>query len=209
MKQLIFALLTLLIAPLTVSAAEAAKFEEGVNYQLISPAVPTADSATIEVVEMFWYGCPHCFHFEPLVTEWLKTKPADVSFRRVPAIFAEQWKPHARALYAAEALGSLEKLHKPLFDAIHVEKRRIFDEFALMQFVTEVGFDADEFKAAYESPTVEAKVKMATLATRDYGIDGVPAVIVNGKYRTNASMAGSQEAMLDVVNFLIAKERAK
>ena len=158
---------------------------------------------------MFWYGCPHCFHFEPLVTEWLKTKPADVSFRRVPAIFAEQWKPHARALYAAEALGSLEKLHKRLLDAIHVDKRRIFDEFALMQFVTEVGFDADEFKAAYESPTVEGKVKMATLATRDYGIDGVPAVIVNGKYRITASMAGSQEAMLDVVNFLLAKERAK
>ena len=96
-----------------------------------------------------------------------------------------------------------------MFDAIHVDKRRIFDEFALMQFVTEVGFDADEFKAAYESPTVEGKVKMATLATRDYGIDGVPAVIVNGKYRITASMAGSQEAMLDVVNFLLAKERAK
>ena len=96
-----------------------------------------------------------------------------------------------------------------MFDAIHVDKRRIFDEFALMQFATEVGFDADEFKAAYESPTVEAKVKMATLVTRDYGIDGVPSVIVNGKYRTTATMAGSQGAILEVVNFLIAKERAK
>ena len=209
MKKLIFALFALIISPLAATAADAVKFEEGVHYQVISPPVPTADSATIEVVEMFWYGCPHCFHFEPLVTEWLKTKPADVTFRRVPAIFAQQWVPHARAMYAAEALGSLEKLHKPLFDAIHVDKRRVFDEFALMEFATEVGFDADKFRQAYESPTVEAKVKMATLATRDYGIDGVPSVIVNGKYRTTASMAGSQEAILQVVDFLIAKERAK
>lgn len=209
MKNLIFALFALLIAPLAATGADAPKFEEGVHYQLISPPVPTADTATIEVVEMFWYGCPHCFHFEPLVSEWLKTKPADVRFRRVPAIFAQQWEPHARALYAAEALGSLEKLHKPLFDAMHVDKRRIFDEFSIMEFASEVGFDADQFRQAYESPTVVAKVKMATLVTRDYGIDGVPSVIVNGKYRTTSSMAGSQEAILQVVDFLISKERAK
>jgi thiol:disulfide interchange protein DsbA len=188
--------------------AEGPSFEEGVHYQLVTPPVPTADATKVEVVEMFWYGCPHCFHFEPLLAEWLKTKPEGVTFRRLPAIFAKQWEAHARAMYAAEALGVLEKLHRPLFDAIHTDNRRLFDEESLVQFAGEIGIDSSEFRQAFNSPTVQGKVKMALIATRDYGIDGVPSIIVNGKYRITASMAGSQENLLKVVDFLIAKEKA-
>lgn len=207
MKRLLLAVFALLLSPM-VTTAEPLLYQEGVHYQLITPPVPTADASTVEVVELFWYGCPHCFHFEPLLSEWMKSKPAGVSFRRIPAIFAKQWEIHASAMYAAEALGSLEKLHRPLFDAIHTDNRRIFDEESLVQFASEVGIDATQFRQALNSPTVLAKVKLASNATRDYGIDGVPSIIINGKYRITASMAGSQEDIIKVVNFLIAKEKA-
>lgn len=207
MKKTLFALLALLCAPFVAQAANDT-FVEGTHYQVIAPAVPVADPKKIEVVELFWYGCPHCFHMEPLVAEWLKTKATDVDFHRTPAIFAQQWVPHARAFYAAEALGELTKLHRPLFDGLHQDKRRLFDEDSLVAFAGEMGIDAQQFKQAFDGPTIDAKVKKAMLATRDYGIDGVPSFIVNGKYRITASMAGSQEGILAVVDFLIAKERA-
>ena len=206
-KKFLFLLLAACLLPLSASAAGPEKYLEGTHYLLVTPAVPTADPKAIEVVELFWYGCPHCFHFEPVLAEWLKTKPADVKFRRMPAVFAQQWVPHARAMYAAEALGALDKLHKPLFEAIHTDKRRIYDEESILALAGEAGFNVDEFRQAYDSPTVDGKVKMAMMATRDYGIDGVPSVIVNGKYRITASLAGSQEDILKVVDFLIAKER--
>ena len=206
MKKFLYLLLACLL-PLSATAAGPEKYLEGTHYLLVTPAVPTADPKSIEVVELFWYGCSHCFHFEPLLAGWLKTKPADVKFRRIPAVFAQQWVPHARAMYAAEALGALDKLHKPLFEAIHADKRRIFDEESIMVFAGEAGFNLDEFRQAYESPTVDGKTKMATMATRDYGIEGVPSVLVNGKYRITATLAGSQENILKVVDFLIAKER--
>lgn len=207
MKRLLLAVFALLLSP-TLTIAEPLLYQEGVHYQLVQPPVPTAEASTVEVVELFWYGCPHCFHFEPVIAEWIKNKPDGVNFRRVPAIFAKQWEIHARAMYAAEALGQLEKLHKPLFDAIHSENRRIFDEESLVQFAGEMGIDAAQFRQALNSPTVLAKVKLAANATRDYGIDGVPSIIVNGKYRITASMAGSQEDIIKVMNFLIAKEKA-
>jgi thiol:disulfide interchange protein DsbA len=205
-KKFLYLLLACLL-PLSATAAGPEKYLEGTHYLLVTPAVPTADPKSIEVVELFWYGCSHCFHFEPVLAGWLKTKPADVKFRRIPAVFAQQWVPHARAMYAAEALGALDKLHKPLFEAIHADKRRIFDEESIMAFAGEAGFNLDEFRQAYDSPTVDGKAKMATMATRDYGIEGVPSVIVNGKYRITATLAGSQENILKVVDFLIAKER--
>ncbi|MSQ69317.1 MAG: thiol:disulfide interchange protein DsbA/DsbL [Gammaproteobacteria bacterium] len=208
MKSLLVAVLSLLLTPMAVSAADAAKYEEGVQYQLISPAVPTGDPATIEVVELFWYGCPHCFALAPLVHDWLKTKPNDVTFKLVPAIFSPQWSIHARAMYAAQALGVDDKLHRPLFDAIHVDHRKLTNEDELVAFAGEQGIDKAEFRKAFESPTVEARVKKAALLTREYGIDGVPSVIVNGKYRITAASAGGQDKILAIANFLIDKERA-
>lgn len=205
MKRVLATLLSIFLLPALAQAADV--FEEGTHYQIVSPAVPVAEPGKSEVVELFWYGCPHCFHMEPLVAEWLKAKPDNVTFRRLPAIFAQQWVPHARAFYAVEALGQMERFHRPLFDAMHQDKRMIMNEDSLTDFAKEVGIDGGQFRQAYDGPSVDAKVKKAMLLTRDYGIDGVPSFIVNGKYRVTASMAGSQEGILKVVNFLLEKER--
>lgn len=201
--------LCLAVLVFAAAAAGADQFKEGKHYQLITPAVPTANPDKIEVVEMFWFGCGHCFHFEPMLEAWLKKKPDDVEFRRIPAVFAQNWVPHARAFYAASALGQEEKLHRPLFDAIHVDERKLFTEDALIKFAAEVGLPQDDFRAAYDGFAIDGKVKQAMLATRDYGIDGVPSLIVNGKYRVTASLAGGQDRMLKVVEFLVDKERAR
>lgn len=201
--------LSFVVLVLVAAAADAEQFKEGKHYQLITPAVPTAHPDKIEVVEMFWYGCGHCFHFEPMVEAWLKKKPDDVEFRRIPAVFAPNWVPHARSYYAASALGQQDKLHRPLFDAIHLDERKLFTEDALIKFAAEVGLPKDDFRAAYDGFAIDGKVKQAMLATRDYGIDGVPSVIVNGKYRVTASLAGGQDRMLKVVDFLVDKERAR
>ena len=204
-------LLPTLLAVLAVLATPviAAEYKEGKQYQLISPAVPTANPDKIEVVEMFWYGCGHCFAFEPILSAWLKTKPEDVDFRRIPAVFAQNWVPHARAYYAAAALGETEKLHRPLFEAIHVDERKLFTEDTLVKFAAEVGIPEADFRAAYTGFAIDGKIKQAMLATRDYGIDGVPSLIVNGKYRVTASLAGGQSEMLKVVDFLVDKERTR
>lgn len=185
------------------------EFKASVHYEDIIPAQPTKSGDKIEVVELFWYGCPHCFHFEPFLSEWLKTKPDYVEFRRIPAVFAQNWLVHARAYYAAEALGVGDKLHRPLFNAIHQEERKIMDEDSLVKFAASVGIDEKQFRDAYDSFAVDGKVRQAMLATKDYGITGVPSVIVNGKYRVSPSLAGNYETLLKIVDFLVAKEKTK
>lgn len=205
MLRLLLACLLSIVA-LTASAEE---YQEGVHYQLLTTPLATESGGRIEVVELFWYGCPHCFHFEPVIAKWLESKSDDVVFRRVPAVFAENWVPHARAFYAAEALGVLDKFHAPLFKAMHEEEQKIFNEEALIRFAAGQGIDEADFKSAYTGFAIDGKVKKAMMYTRDSGITGVPAVIVNGKYRTGAQMAGGQDQVLKVVDFLVAKERAR
>ena len=202
-------LLGLALCVFSATTVAADKYREGEHYQLISPPVPTTAKDGVEVVELFWYGCGHCFTFEPILEDWLKQKPEGVSFRRVPAVFAQNWVPHARAFYAAAALGVSDKLHRPLFDAIHVDGRKVFSEDSLISFASEVGIPEDEFRQAYDGFAIDGKVKQAMLATRDYQIDGVPSVIVAGKYRVTASMAGGQAEMLKLVEFLVDKEKAR
>jgi protein dithiol oxidoreductase (disulfide-forming) len=206
MTQLLLAALLALVA---TCANSAETFREGEHYQVLATPLSIKASDKIEVVELFWYGCPHCFHFEPLITEWLKHKPDDVEFRRVPAVFAENWVPHARAFFAVEALGVADKFHAPLFRAIHEENKKIFDEEALVRFAESVGIPSTSFRDAYAGFAVDGKVKQAMKYTRDSGITGVPAVIVNGKYRTGAQMAGGQDKVLKVVDFLVDKERTR
>lgn len=199
-------LLACLLSLVALCASGAEQYREGEHYQLLATPLAVENPEKIEVVELFWYGCAHCFHFEPVLSKWLKTKPENVLFRRAPAVFAENWVPHARGFFAAEALGVLDRFHSPLFRAMHEEGQKIFDEASLVRFAVKNGIDEAEFKAAYTGFTVDGKVKRAMAYTRDTGITGVPSVIVNGKYRTGAQMAGSQEAVLKVVDFLVAKE---
>jgi len=187
-----------------------AGIDEGIEYKDVSPPVANQiDNKHIEVVELFWYGCPHCFHFEPYLLRWLKTKPKDVNFVRVPAVFNPSWKLSARAYYTAEMLGVLDKIHEPMFNAIHIKGEKLATADELADFFARHGVKKRAFYEAFNSFAVDTKVRRAVDLTQRYGIDGVPSMIVNGKYRTSGTQAGSLENMLQVVNFLIAKERAK
>ncbi len=177
------------------------------TYKRIKPGIPTQSNDKIEVVEIFWYGCPHCYAFQPYAEKWQETLPADVEFRRVPGVLNKNWIPHARAYYTAEQLGVLDRIHIPLFEALHRQGRRILTEGDLKQFFVDKGVDGDEFSRVYHSQAVEIKLRQAFLAARRAGLTGVPALIVNGKYLTGSSMAGSHEDLLKVIDQLVDKER--
>ncbi len=178
------------------------------QYKMIDPAQPTqVADGKVEVVEIFWYGCPHCYEFEPYLEDWLENKkPENVEFRRMPGIFSDEWIPLGRAYYAAEELGVVEKTHQALFNAIHKEKRHLNDQKSLAKFYAEHGVDEDKFNDAYESDAVNDKVKKAFVAGRRYQVRGVPSIVIEGKYLTGSSIAGSFENMLKVTDQLVDKE---
>jgi len=178
-------------------------------YSIIKPAQPTHSGDKIEVTEIFWYGCPHCFSLEPHIKEWKKTMADDVEFRLVPGVLNQSWISHAKAFYAAEKMGVLEKLHTPLFKALHQKRRKIFNRDSLIDFAEESGIDKKEFTKHYDSNETEIKMKQAFLLARNSRLTGVPSVIVNGKYLVSASEAGSFEKMLGVINHLIELERTQ
>ena len=176
-------------------------------YKLIIPVQPTQTDGKIEVLEVFWYGCPHCYSFEPHIESWLKTIAEDVEFRRMPGIFNKNWIPHAKAYFTAEKLGVLDKIHSPLFEALHKERKRIFSEDELRDFFVSKGIDGDEFTRVFNSREIETRFKQAFVMGQRYKITGVPAVIINGKYMTSGSMAGSYENLLKTIDLLVDKER--
>jgi thiol:disulfide interchange protein DsbA len=203
-KWIGLALFALLLLPL----AGQAQFLEGVEYTRVNPQ-PVETGNKIEVREFFWYGCPHCFSLEPSIERWHKTMPKNVQFVRTPAVFNAQWAVHARAYYAFETLGITEKMHAPLFQAIHVDKRRLFDAESIAAFVAEKGGDRKAFLDAYNSFGMQANLNRATQAGRAYNIESVPTLIVDGKYMTNANIAGGFDRAMQVVNFLIKKAAAE
>lgn len=178
------------------------------GYTTLSPSVATETGEKIEVLEVFWYACPHCYDFEPYVKEWLTNLPEDVTFRRMPGIFRKSWIPHAKAFYTAEKLGVLDDIHQPLFDAIHKQKKKVHDDAAFKKFFAKQGVDKDEFTDIYESDEIKDKAKQAFLMGQKYKLTGVPAIIVNGKYMISGSSAGSFENMLKITDALVDKERA-
>ena len=179
------------------------------GYEIISPAQPTQHPDKIEVIEFFWYGCPHCYSFEPLLDNWSKNLPKNVEFIRQPAAFNELWSKHANAYYTAEALGIVDKVHADLFDAIQNKKESLDTEEALSKFFIAHGVNETQFKEAYNSFVVDSKMRQAPLMAARYGITGVPAIIINGKYKTNGTLAGSHEKMIEVMNQLIKQESTK
>ncbi|MBK6288011.1 MAG: thiol:disulfide interchange protein DsbA/DsbL [Gammaproteobacteria bacterium] len=208
MKRFLAMGLLLLLPLATLAADTAPAFVEGKQYERIPEPVRTADPARIEVVEVFWYGCIHCFHLDPLIKDWQKTLPADVDFHRSPAIWNKPMAIHAQAFYAAQALGVLDKVHDRLFAALNVDRRKLDTEDELAAFFAEQGVKEQDFRKAFSSFGVENSVKQADARARSYRITGTPELVVNGKYRISAKTAGSPEAMLKVVDFLVAQERA-
>lgn len=186
-----------------------AKFEAGKQYKLVKTIAKPADPKRITVEEFFWYGCQHCFHFEPTISAWVAKKPADVDFIRVPASLGRpEGAIHQKAFYTAEALGIGEKIHKPLFDGIHEKHLPLFTQDALAQFFNaQNGVLPDVFASTFNGFAVANRVQRAESLARDYMIYSVPSVVVGGKYETNSTMAGSFEGVPPVIDFLIEKIR--
>ncbi len=187
-------------------ATGAKAVDEGIDYRTLSQAVPTETGDKIEVLELFWYGCPHCYHLEPALKKWLAGKADYVEFRRGPAVLGQNWVSHARAYFAAELLGVLDDLHEPFFQALHDKKMRLFDEQSITNWFKEKGVDAEEFRKAYRSFIVDMKVRRASQLGNRLGLDGVPSFVVNGKYVTSPSQAGGSERMFEVLTHLAAME---
>ena len=196
LKKLIF---LFLFSYATLSLAEP------LGYETLSPAQPTQNQDKIEVIEFFWYGCPHCYTLEPAMEKWLKTKPDNVEFIRQPAVFSALWGKHAKAYFVAEALGVVDKVHADLFDAIQ-NKQKLTSEDQLAKFFVAHGVDETEFRNTYNSFLIDAKLRQAKAMAPRYGITGVPAIIINGKYKTSGPLAKSQANMIEVMNRLIQQE---
>jgi protein dithiol oxidoreductase (disulfide-forming) len=190
--------IVLLFAALLLALPPAARAE--VNE--LKPPVPVENGGKIEVLEFFWYGCIHCYNLEPQIESWLKKLPNDVEFRRVPAVFNERWALDASIFYTMEAMGVLDKLHRPLFDAIHKDRLRTDDKEALTQWLGKHGVDAKKFLETMQSFGVRSKTRRAVQLTVAYKIDGTPAMAVHGRYTLSA-----QPKMMQVVDDLVERVR--
>jgi thiol:disulfide interchange protein DsbA len=197
-----------LLGPVGSSALAAANFDEGIEYKRVAEPQRLQPGDDVEVLELFWYGCPHCYQLEPAIKRWLERKPDGVSFRRLPAAASSRWIPHAKAYFAAEQLGELEKLHEPLFQALHEQRRKIFTDEQLFAFAAEQGIDEEAFRKAYQSFPVDMKVRQSAELARRYQLSGVPAIVINGVYVTGVTDAGGRDQLFELVDFLVAKEQA-
>ena len=204
-KQSAAALIVLFAAGLAQAQPTA-----GVEYLELSALQPTDTAGKIEIIEFFWYGCPHCYNFEPALEPWIKKLPKDTQFRRIPAIFRDEWAQAARAYYALETIGEIPRLHRPLFDAVHQNTRlNVANEAALTEWLGKNGVDTKKFAAAYRSFSVESKVKRAAQLTQAYKIEGVPSMAVSGQYVVNTDNIKSFEQLLAVTDYLVEQSRKK
>lgn len=184
------------------SFAAAPPIEDGFDFKRISPALPVSGGKP-EVLEIFWYGCPHCYQLQPALESWRTRRAGDIAYRRLPAVLSDRWAAHARAYYAAEALDALDRTHLALFDAIHAKHQPLGDEAALTAFFARHGVDAAKFRAAFRSFAVDAKVRQAAETGRQLKLDGVPALLVAGEFMTAPTMTGSRERTIQVVDQLV------
>jgi len=196
---------SLLLIPTLVQAGD--DYDEGIEYKLVTPPVRSSSENKVEVVELFWYGCPHCYSMEPKLVEWKKKQAEKIQFVRIPAIFPNRpvWELHARAYYTAELLGIQDKMHTALFDAIHKDRKKLFNQAALADFFAGFGVDKALFNETMQSFGVQMNINRAKDLTNRYQIDGVPTLIVDGRYRTHASLTSGQAGLLKVTDFLIEK----
>ena len=177
------------------------------GYEIIDPPMNTDDPSKVEVMKFFWFGCPHCFSFEPTINRWDDNKPEYITLVREAPPLNPSWEPHSRAFYAAEALGVKEVMFDEMFNGIHVDRRNLRSPDSIVKFMGELGIDEDKFSKTMDSFSVNAKMRRAVQLAKAAGINGVPTLVVNGKYRTGASLAGGHEGMIRVVTELAAREK--
>ena len=209
--------LAALLLAFAISAAASAQSTPGKDYRVINPPQPTDSGKRVEVLEFFWYGCPHCYALQPPLRAWLRQKPADVDFKRVPAVFDNSWVPLTWAYYSLDAMGVVDKLHYDVFAAIHEQKLRLSDSAVLFDWVAKNGVDRQKFADTYNSFGVKNRGARSIEMTRNYDIPGTPALTVDGKYLVAPSMILKPDGSVDyeryfqVLNQVIAmarKERA-
>jgi protein dithiol oxidoreductase (disulfide-forming) len=185
----------------------AAAGQQQFGYSEVNPPQPVDAKGKIEVVEFFWYGCPHCYNLEPHIEAWVKKLPPDVEFRRIPAVFNQRWAHDAAIYYTLESMGLLDKLHRPLFDAIHKDRLQTDNQAALSEWLQKHGVDPKKFIDTMKSFGVQSKTRRATQQTVAYKIDGTPAMAVNGRYTVSADQGRSQQGMLQAVDQVVAMVR--
>jgi thiol:disulfide interchange protein DsbA len=192
------------------SMAQGKPPEEGLDYIKLDKLAPTdAAKGKIEVVEFFWYHCPHCNHFEPVLEAWLNKLPKDVHFKRVPVAFRPSFVPDQQLFYTLEAMGELARLHRRVFAAIHVEKLTLDTREQIIEWVAKQGVDKAKFVAVYDGFAVGSKTTRATQLQTAYNVSGVPALGIAGQFYTDGATAQSMTRALQVTDFLIASLRKK
>jgi thiol:disulfide interchange protein DsbA len=191
---------------LPAAHAQPALPPEGQGWRKVSPAVRTeAPAGKVDVVEFFWYGCPHCYRFEPVLRRWVAQLPDDVAFRRVHVPFQE--RKHQQLYYTLVAMGQEDKVGPLVFRALHEERRRLDSDKEILDWAAAQGLDPKAFGDHFSSFGVRTAMSRGTREMNEYGVDGVPMVGVAGKYLTAPSLAGSNQAALDLVDKMIAHER--
>lgn len=188
--------------------AQARKPDEGTDYLTLDKRVPVDGPAgKIEVIEFFWYSCPHCNAFEPKLVNWIKKLPADVAIRRVPVAFRDDFVPQQRLYYTLEAMGKLDELHSKVFHTIHTERQTIDKEATILAWAEKNGLDRGKFQELYNSFSVQTKSRRATQLQDAYKVQGVPALGIAGRYYTDGTMAGTMDRALQVTDYLIDEAR--
>ena len=201
------ALASIAMLAATVSA-QTAPYQEGIEYVSLDKRVPTeAGKGKIEVIEFFWYSCPHCNAFEPRFASWVKALPKDVEVKRVPVRFRDDFEPQQRMYYVLEALDKVEALHGKLFQAIHVEKQNLGSAEALAQWADKNGIPKAKFVELYNAFGVVTKAKRAHQLQEAFKVQGVPALGIGGRFYTDGSLSGSMERALQITDYLIAEIR--
>lgn len=206
-KSLTAFFLLLLSFGLIHSSNARADIIEGRDYTILTNPQPTQDSNTIEVLEFFWYGCPHCNSLHPHLKTWLIHLPGDVSFRYVPAILRANWVSAAKIFYTIEAIGITDTLHDKIYEAIHRNKIDLNNESVLFDWIEKQGIERKRFEDTYHSFAVQNQVARSTQMTRQYQLTGVPALVINGKYLTSGKMGGTPQDTIKTLELLIEKAR--
>ena len=188
--------------------AQNKKPEDGVEYMTLDKRVNVdAPAGKIEVIEFFWYACPHCNAFEPKLVAWIKKQPADVVIKRVPVAFRDDFVPQQRLYYTLEAMGKLDELHNKVFHAIHAERAPLQREEQIVEWADKQGLDKAKFKELYNSFSVSSKAARAAQLQNQFKVTGVPAIGIAGRFYTDGELARNMDRALQVTEYLIAETR--
>jgi len=192
----------------TPAFAQARPFKEGKDYiKLGKPAPTDAPAGKVEVIEFFWYSCPHCNAFEPALEAWIKAAPKDLHIRRIPVAFNSTFVPQQKLYFALEGMGKLPEVHAKVFRAVHVERLPLNKDELIFEWIGKQGVDVAKFKEVYNSFTVSNQVRKASQLQEAYGVEGVPSMGVAGRFYTDGTMAGNMQNVLQVVDQLAAQAR--